>query len=93
MRTTLTLDDDVAQRLRDLARRTETPFKQVVNAVLRSGLSARAKPDPELPRFRVEAKSCGFRAGIDPLRLNEAVDELEAEPFERKLTTKEAAEE
>ncbi len=87
MRTTLTLDDDLFHELRELARRTDTPFKQVVNAVLRSGLGNHVKPSPELPRFRVEAKPCGFRAGIDVLRLNQLNDELEVEDFARNPAT------
>ena len=46
VRTTLTLDDDVAARLEQLRDRGR-PFRQVVNDVLRAGLSAldRAAPD------------------------------------------------
>ena len=38
MRTTLTLDDDVAARLKAEARRTGKPFKQLVNECLRRRL-------------------------------------------------------
>ena len=52
MRTTLTLDDDVAARLQAEARRTGKPFKTVVNEHLRLGLAQRrqlrAAPDLEL---------------------------------------------
>jgi predicted transcriptional regulator len=34
MRTTLTLDDDVAMKLRELAHRRRVPFKEVVDSVL-----------------------------------------------------------
>ena len=37
-RTTLTLEDDVAERLRDEARRTGRSFKDVVNGTIRNGL-------------------------------------------------------
>lgn len=78
MRTTLTLDDDVAAKLKEIARRRKMPFKQAVNTVLRRGLVA---PDVRArrPRFRIEAFDSLFRAGIDPLRLNQLSDELEAE--------------
>lgn len=79
MRTTLTLDDDVASKLKEYARRKKLPFKQAVNAVLRRGLVA---PEPRRARteqFRVEVFSSPFRAGVDPLRLNQLSDELEAE--------------
>ena len=39
MRTTLTLDDDLAAALKEQARRADQPFKQVVNDTLRRGLS------------------------------------------------------
>lgn len=38
MRTTLTLDDDIAAQLMDRAKKLGIPFKQVVNRTLRSGL-------------------------------------------------------
>lgn len=40
MRTTLTLDDDVASLLSKEVRKTGEPFKQVVNRYLRLGLTA-----------------------------------------------------
>jgi hypothetical protein len=40
MRTTLTIDDAIAKALKDLAHRTDRPFKEVVNEVLRAGLTA-----------------------------------------------------
>ena len=44
MRTTLTLDDDVAALLKKEARKSGEPFKQVVNDTLRRGLTAAKKP-------------------------------------------------
>ncbi len=49
MRTTLTLDDDVAALLEKENRRAGEPMKQTVNRVLRSGLTVTAnspKPKP-----------------------------------------------
>lgn len=61
-RTTLTLEDDVAARLRDVARRTGRPLKAVVNDAIRAGLSgAGEKRAP----FRVNARPMGLRPGID----------------------------
>jgi hypothetical protein len=84
MRTTLTLDEDVAKRLREKARRTGDSFKEVVNSTLRRGLTGE-KPSPRLPRFEVKAKACGFRTGVDVRRLNQLNDELELEEFQRRL--------
>ncbi len=38
MRTTITLDDDVAARIKRLERKSRRPFKELVNAALREGL-------------------------------------------------------
>ena len=85
MRTTLTLDDDVAKQLHEASRRTGTSFKEVVNTTLRKGLRAGVKPATRPSRFEVKAKACGFRSGVDLLRLNQLSDELEVEDFQRKL--------
>jgi hypothetical protein len=86
MRTTLTLDDDVAYQLRERSRLTGSSFKQLVNDALRAGLQAGQQPDQALPPFRVTPKAAGFRSGIDVLRLNDLNDELEGEAFTAKLT-------
>ncbi len=44
MRTTLTLDDDIAALLKKEARKSGEPFKQAVNRYLRLGLAARKQP-------------------------------------------------
>jgi Arc/MetJ family transcription regulator len=79
MRTTLTLDDDLAQELRQRSRQSGESFKEVVNSALRRGLLSGDKPSSSLPRFQVEARHRGFRTGIDVLRLNQLNDELESE--------------
>jgi hypothetical protein len=58
MRTTLTLDDDVAARLQAESRRTGRPFKTVVNEYLRAGLAQRRVAKAAV-RFRVEPVSMG----------------------------------
>ncbi len=85
MRTTLTLDDDIAAKLKELARRQRVPFKEAVNAVLRRGLVAPEVRRGRSRRFRVEVFNSPFRPGVDPLRLNQLVDELEAEEFTARL--------
>jgi hypothetical protein len=84
MRTTLTLDEDVARELQELTRRRGESFKEVVNGVLRRGLHGE-KPAAQLPRFEVTPRACGFRRGVDPLRLNQLNDDLELEDLRRKL--------
>ncbi len=85
MRTTLTLDDDVAHQLRERARLTGAPFKQLVNDAIRAGLQTGKQPVATLPPFRVTPKAAGFRSGVDVLRLNQLNDELDSDAFERKM--------
>lgn len=79
MRTTLTLDDDVAERLTKLARRRHLSFKEVVNTVLRRGLASQELRSPARKPFRVRTFRSSFRPGVDPQRLNQLLDELEVE--------------
>ena len=44
MRTTLTIDDDIARALKELSRERGSSFKAVVNDVLRQGLTTGEKP-------------------------------------------------
>ena len=79
MRTTLTLDDDVAAALKERARLEDLPFKRVVNETLRRGLSP--APPEAGPGYRVAPHDSGFRSGVDPLRLNQLNDSIEAGEF------------
>lgn len=81
MRTTLTIDDDLATALKALARSSGKTFKAVVNEVMRRGLMTGEKPVPDREPFKVESVRCGFLPGIDPLKLNQLVDEIEVEEF------------
>ena len=81
MRTTLTIDDDLAAALKVSARRSGRTFKSIVNEAIRRGLSTGGKPANARERFRVLSAPRGFLPGIDPLKLNQLVDELEADRF------------
>ena len=59
MRTTLTLEDDVAVRLDQEQRKRRAPFKRVVNDVLRAGLDALATRKPAGGRFRTKGFDLG----------------------------------
>lgn len=72
MRTTLTLDDDLAEALNRAARLTGRSFKAVVNDTLRRGLAQSGSGTAGLEPFVVEPQSCGWMPGIDPLRFNQA---------------------
>ena len=78
MRTTLTIDDDLAAILERETRRKGMSFKELVNSALRRGLvaeqlvSARKRVVTRPHRF-------GFKPGIDLDKLNQLADELEVE--------------
>jgi hypothetical protein len=80
MRTTVTLDADVEQLLRDAMQQQRQSFKEALNQAIRRGLS-NAQAGAEDTPFVVRASQMGLRAGIDSARLNQVADELEAESF------------
>ena len=68
MRTTLTLDDDVADFLKEQSQLHNKPFKQVVNDVLRRGMAlGGAKPS----RFRIVPNRSELLPGVDSEKLNQ----------------------
>ena len=79
MRTTIMLDDDLAEKLQDIAHKRRESFKSVVNETLRRGLSAPAPRASRAKPFQTDTFDSPFRAGIDPQRLNQLVDDLEVE--------------
>jgi hypothetical protein len=80
VRTTLTIDDDLAGLLKQRARELGIPFKDVVNRTIRAGLGQAAKAQQgKVPK--TVPHSFGFRPGIDLDKLGQLADELEAEGF------------
>ena len=84
MRTTLTLDADVARMLEEEAHRQRKPFKQVVNEATRRGLAPRARGRPPAP-YRVRPHRTTIRPGIDAQALNRLADALEDEAVLGKI--------
>lgn len=83
MRTTITLEPDVAARLERRVRERGITFKEAVNSALRLGLDADQPPVPEpyvVPTFRM-----GLLPGIDLTKANQLAAELEDEETIRKL--------
>lgn len=64
MRTTLTLDDDNAAKLRDEMVRTGRSLKETVNECLRRGFEAPTEEDLAT-RFSVKSQAMGLRPGSD----------------------------
>lgn len=87
MRTTLTLDPDVARMLEEEAHRVRKPFKQVVNDAIRRGLAPRP-PARASARYRVRSHKTTLRPGIDAGSFNKLVDELEDEVVVARMRTR-----
>lgn len=75
MRTTLTLDPDVARLLADEVHRRRLPFKQIVNEAIRRGLVPGGRR-PTKP-YRVVPHQTALRPGLDPMALGRLADHLE----------------
>lgn len=76
MRTTLTLDSDVARMVNEEVHRVRRPFKEVVNDALRRGLSS-PQAQRRQKRYRVRPHVARLLPGIDRARLNALADEQE----------------
>lgn len=86
MRTTVTIEVDVEEKLREFMARNRYTFKQALNETLRRGLGSQTSLPSK--QFKVEARPMGLKPGIDLTRLNELADELEVDDFlekQRKL--------
>ena len=82
---TLTLEPDVAARVKQEIRRGGKSLKTLVNEALRLGLGLSGKP-VRWPRFEVRPHAFGFKPGVDLDRMEaEPVDELDAGETARKL--------
>jgi len=77
MRTTVAIDEDVFDKLKDLAAKRRLPFTKIVNEILRRGLTAQRERPTKKEPFRVQAFHAPLRPGIDPLRINQVLDDLE----------------
>jgi hypothetical protein len=84
MRTTLTLDDDLAGLLKKRAREMGVPFKEAVTRTLRAGLGEAAGQRSH-PAPKTMPHSFGLRPGVDLDKLGQLADELEAEAFADRL--------
>lgn len=77
MRTTITLDEDVAAKLTSLARRTGRAFRDVVNETLRRGLARPAASPPREP-FRVKTRDMGrLRPGVSLDSVADLIEQVE----------------
>ena len=83
VRTTLTLDDRIANALKALAHRLGKPFEQVVHETLQTGLAAKEIPKPR--RYRLTPVSLGVLPGINIDKALRLAATLEDEEIAREL--------
>jgi hypothetical protein len=76
MRTTLTLDDDVAALLEQVRKGSDLTFKQIVNDALREGLARLSSP-PETQPFRTQPVDLGSCKYPNLDNVWEVLDEVE----------------
>jgi hypothetical protein len=82
MRTTITLDPDVAQMLRKTVRERDVTFKQAVNDAIRAGLK---KGTATRPRFRQRSFSMGAERLFPWEKALQVAAALEDEELIRKM--------
>jgi hypothetical protein len=84
MRTTLTLEPDVARRVESELRRTGKTLKAVINEALKAGLGMSKKADAAPAPYEIETFDMGIQPGFDIDRANQFYDELEVEAYLEK---------
>ena len=78
MRTTLSIDDDLAESIEKLRARRKQSLREAIDLLLRAGLRSLADS------ARLAHGACfdsEQQPGIDPNRMNQLADELEIEEF------------
>jgi hypothetical protein len=81
MRTTVTLDPDVAAKLHEAARERAVSFKVALNDAVRAGLGGAAEARP----YRVPTRRLGARPGVELDKALALAGRLEDEETLRKL--------
>lgn len=82
MRTTVTLDDDVAARLKQVARERGISFKEALNRAVRAGLRTESSAKR---RSRTPTRALGLRAGVELTKAVAVAAAMEDEELIRKL--------
>lgn len=82
MRTTVTLDPDVAAKLKETARESGISFKEALNTTVRRGFGrGEVSPQP----YRVRPRNLGVRPGVNLDKALQLAGELEDAETLRKL--------
>ena len=84
MRTTLTIEPEVARRIESEIRRTRKTLKTVINDALKAGLGMTGRPVEPLPPFEVKAYDMGVMPGIDYDKINLLLDDMDVDAYLEK---------
>lgn len=76
MRTTLSVDDDLARSIENLRNRKNLSLRDVIDQLLRAGLQTLERKPVSSP-YNGPVFDGELKAGIDPNRMNQLADELE----------------
>ena len=76
MRTTITLDPDIAAKLKEEMRKRGASFKDTVNEMLRAGLILSDKASKQKP-FKVNARPLGMRPGLNYDCTSDLLEQIE----------------
>ncbi len=82
MRTTVTLEPDLAARVRELARERRISFKAAINSALRAGLDLETRQGRP---YREETRDLGVQPGVDLTKALQLAAALEDEETIRQL--------
>lgn len=80
MRTTLTIDDDLAKSVEKLRDRKNLSLREAINLLLRAGLKS-AETSTSARPYTGPVFDSALQPGIDPNRMNQLADELEIDEF------------
>lgn len=87
MGTTVSLNDKIAQEIKKEAKQSNRSFKDTINELLLIGLESKKHQLSKNKVFTINAKHCGFKAGIDHEKLNQVLDDSYINDFKQKKHT------
>lgn len=79
MRTTFTPAPDIADRVRDLAKKSKRSLNAVLNDLVRSALNGEAVKEAARPPYKVETFKLKLRPGLDPVKMSQILADLDVE--------------
>ncbi|MBI1333222.1 MAG: hypothetical protein GC165_10115 [Armatimonadetes bacterium] len=81
MRTTFTPAPDIADRIYEIARKSQKSLNEVVNDLIRKGLKEGSSVNESPRKYEVKGKSLGAFPGIDYENLSKFDEELQIEEW------------